>query len=137
MHGRKRETAEQTAERKAAAAQKARITCCAAPVHTLACSLGAQLTRPCASYRGCAAQAAGYAKLQAGVLAQRAAGALDAGSLALSAKLLEVNPEVRGAWAWRRAACELAAAAAAMLLRMHPPVPVSVDNSERTPQRRC
>ena len=47
-------------------------------------------------------QAALYAKLQAGVLARRAAGAHDGATLELSAKLLELNPEVLTAWSLRR-----------------------------------
>ena len=53
-----------------------------------------------------AAQAALYGKLQAGVLARRAAGAHDEATLELSAKLLELNPEVLTAWNLRRDALD-------------------------------
>jgi hypothetical protein len=96
MHGRKRETPEQTAERKAAAAPKVRkrrpsllsakgeVLCSS---HSLDCGY---------------TQAALYAKLQAGVLARRAAAQYDAESLDLCARLLELNPEVLTAWNFRR-----------------------------------
>ena len=77
MHGRKRESAEQSAERKAALSQKARRR-------------GSALSpRHPALTASAPAQAALYAKLQAGVLARRAAGAHDGATLELSAKLLE------------------------------------------------
>lgn len=89
MHGRKRETVAQAAERRAASAPKARL-----PV-----------ALPLLPSR--TSQAALYAKLQAAVLAKRASQSYGAEGLALSARLLELNPEVYTAWNLRRDTLEV------------------------------
>ncbi len=68
------------------------------PRHVLSCPVHA--TQHTADT--CTRQAALYAKLQAGVLTRRAAGAHDTESLDLTARLLELNPEVLTAWNFRR-----------------------------------
>lgn len=92
MHGRARETREQTAERRAASAQKVRSA-----------SVEAQgmMIEPCASFwiGGHAdslltsKQVAMYRQLQTEVIRRRNARVYDSASMDLAGKLLELNPE--------------------------------------------